>query len=160
MNIKYLGASEFTGGVRIAQIHYNADDEEDAVNRLMLLLQREYLHLHSLKFTREDEVVHIVVADREQYEEIKEMYKAFKAFNFLRYLREHNPKLLDAADVWELGILTSYGLYVFCKNDLDMYAVLVDENYNEDEIEKFMYKVSGGPDAYQAALDQLASVVW
>jgi len=62
----------------------------------------------------------------------------------------------DTVRRYEEGVLTLYGVYEECEDDLEMYDFLANYLYmDEDEIKENMEDVSGANDAYYNALSQM-----
>lgn len=151
MNIQYRGASDNTNGRRFAEIQY-MPRETDSVNKFISLIEED-----GYKCFAEDEVVTIEVSDREDYEYVKSLYKAYNKFDWIAYIKDAGLK--DAVDEWYSGILTDYGLYERCENDVDLYIILDNEGYKEEGIRDFMYRVSGASDAYNNAVSEFYQII-
>jgi len=143
MNIKYKGDSKDVNH-RSAIITHNKS-EKNMIDRFLILLDDEMRNYHA-----DSGVVTVHVEDRNDYNDLKDLYNAYKNFDYADYLKKH--KLLRAVAKWHKGLYTEEGLYDACERDVDLYVILVSDNFDEDEIVDIMENVSCASDAYGNAI--------
>ncbi len=144
MNIRYKGASEDTRGKRLAEIQFKENEEENLRRFILITGQFE-----SWKYSFEDEVLVIQVADKEEYDYIKDYYLNYKSFDIKNHIKKYKKLIED----YHGAFTTPAGVYDKVETDLDMYLILVNDGHDENFIKYVMDGVSGGPDAYNNALE-------
>ncbi len=148
MNIQY---KENTDGKRFAEIQFRPREADDADKFLSLIEEGGY------KYSFENEIINIEVADQKEYTYIENLYKEYYDFDWIAYIE--NAGLKDAADKWLSDKLTDQGLYEKCKQDVDLYIILDNEGNNTEEIKEFMDNVSGSSDAYNNAVSEFFQII-
>lgn len=140
MNIIYIGATENSNNKRFAVIQY-AEKEEKKAERFLLLLDQIGTYTHF----GEEEMLYIEVEDREDFEYIKDCFKAYKKSKLFQKKSKFSS--------WE-------AMYDEAESDGEMYCFLACEGRTEPEIKNIMHNVSGADDAYNHALEEIASEIF
>ncbi len=136
MNISYIGATEDSNYKRFAVIQYIKKEEESADRFVLLLEQYDY------KYFGEEEMLYIEVEDKEDFDYVKECFKNYKKTKMFRKKAKYH----------------SYeAMYEEAESDAEMYCFLVNNGHSEHTIKNIMLEVSGANDAYNNALETIAS---
>ena len=136
MNISYIGATEESNYKRFALIQYT-EKEEEKVDRFALLMEQI-----ACKSFGEEDMLYIEVEDRNDFNYIKHCFKAYKTTKMFDKKAKH---------------FSYESMYKEAESDAEMYCFLVNEGRTESEIKDIMLEVSGATDAYNNALETIAS---
>ncbi len=137
MNISYIGATEDSNYKRFALIQYTEKEEEKA-ERFAVLLEQ----MNTYKWFGEEEMLYIEVDDKDDYNYVKYCFKSYKKTKMFN----KTSKRISYED-----------MYADAETDAEMYCILVNEGHTESEIKDIMLEVSGGPDAYNNALETISA---